>query len=191
MYIILRAREKTTDIYNPSGVYQMICKDCPLKYVGQTGRTYRTRYNEHIREIQTNGKTSKYAQRLPNTTHNYDNMERTMKILHVEQKGQMLDTLENYYIYTITKQGLQMNEISMSGYNPIYEFLTKTNSKIQNPTRSRIPYPLPPPLPLPSSNLPHPHIIHPPPQYLTVTHNRGQQARNKTTVVQTTRQGTS
>jgi hypothetical protein len=97
----IRAREKTTDVYNLSGVYQMICRDCPLKYVGQTGRTFRTRCNEHIREIQTNGKTSKYAQHKLNTTHNYDTMEKTMNILHVEKKRQMLDTLENYYIYML------------------------------------------------------------------------------------------
>jgi hypothetical protein len=38
-----------------------------------------------------------------------------MKILQVERKGKMLDTLEHFYIYNITKQGLQMNENSMSG----------------------------------------------------------------------------
>jgi hypothetical protein len=32
-------------------------------------------------------------------THNYDSVEQTMKILHVERKGQMLNTLQNYYIY--------------------------------------------------------------------------------------------
>jgi hypothetical protein len=77
----------------------MICRDCPLKYVGQTGRTFRTRYNEHIREIQMNGKTSKYAQHILNMTHDYDAIEKTMKILHVEKKGQILDTLENFYVY--------------------------------------------------------------------------------------------
>jgi hypothetical protein len=29
-----------TDKYNNSGTYQMKCLDCPLKYVGQTGRTF-------------------------------------------------------------------------------------------------------------------------------------------------------
>jgi hypothetical protein len=55
--------------------------------------------------------------------HITDTMENTMNILQVERKEKMLDTLENFYIYIyITKQGLQMNKISTSGYNPIYEF---------------------------------------------------------------------
>jgi hypothetical protein len=92
----IKASEKTTDVYNLSGVYQTICKDCPLKYIGQTGHTFRTVYNEYIGELQPNGKPLKYAQHILNTTHNYDNMKKTMKILHVKKKWQMLVTLENY-----------------------------------------------------------------------------------------------
>jgi CRISPR/Cas system-associated endonuclease Cas3-HD len=33
-----------------------------------------------------------------------------MKALHIQKKGKMLDTLENYYVYKITKQGIQINE---------------------------------------------------------------------------------
>jgi uncharacterized protein YegP (UPF0339 family) len=36
-----------TDEYNKSGIYQMKCLDCPLKYTGQTGRTSHTSYEEH------------------------------------------------------------------------------------------------------------------------------------------------
>jgi hypothetical protein len=37
----------------------------------------------------------------------------------------MLDSLENYYIYKITKQGEQINDLSTNKNNPIYEFLNK------------------------------------------------------------------
>jgi hypothetical protein len=70
----------------------MTCKDCPLKYLGQIDRTFRTRYNEHIRELQTNGKTSKYAQHILNTIHNNDTMENTMKVLQVERKVKNVNT---------------------------------------------------------------------------------------------------
>jgi hypothetical protein len=71
----VKTRDKTIDIYSLSGVYQMICKDCPLKNIGQTGRTFRTRYKEHIREIKTNDQSSKFAQRTLDTTHNHDTAE--------------------------------------------------------------------------------------------------------------------
>jgi hypothetical protein len=126
----LGIKEKITDKYNLSGVYIMNCKDCPQKYVGQIGCTFRTRYKEHIRETKTNGNTSKYAQHILDKTHYYDNTEETMKILHVTKKGKMLDTLENYYIYKITKVGIQINDVATNTYNPIYECInehTKTD----------------------------------------------------------------
>jgi hypothetical protein len=76
----------------------VVCKDCELKYIGQTERTFRTRYKEHIREIKTNGQKSKFAQHILDTTHNYDTIEQTMEILHLEKKGKMLSALESYHI---------------------------------------------------------------------------------------------
>jgi hypothetical protein len=35
------------DRYGKNGVYQMKCMDCPLKYIGQTGRTFYSIYKEH------------------------------------------------------------------------------------------------------------------------------------------------
>jgi hypothetical protein len=32
----------------------MKCLDCPLKYIGQTGRTFHTKYKEHIQTIRNN-----------------------------------------------------------------------------------------------------------------------------------------
>jgi hypothetical protein len=76
----INAKEKMTDKYDLCGVYQMSCKDCNLKYVGQKGRTFRTTYKEHITEIKINGQKSKYAQHtcILDTTHNYDTAEKTL-----------------------------------------------------------------------------------------------------------------
>ena len=46
--------------YNRSGIYQMKCLDCPLKYVGQTGRTFKIRYKEHIHDIKSNSGNSSF-----------------------------------------------------------------------------------------------------------------------------------
>jgi hypothetical protein len=74
-----------------------------MKYIAQTGCTFHTRYNEHIREIKTNSKTSKYAQHILDTMHNYSKTEESMKILHIEKRGIMPDTVESY-LYKITKR---------------------------------------------------------------------------------------
>jgi hypothetical protein len=50
----LKPREKTIDTHNQSGVYQLKCKEYPLKYFEQTGRAFKIRYKEHIQAIKTN-----------------------------------------------------------------------------------------------------------------------------------------
>jgi hypothetical protein len=37
-----KPREHIRDIYKESGVYQLKCNECPLRYIGQTGRTFKT-----------------------------------------------------------------------------------------------------------------------------------------------------
>jgi hypothetical protein len=99
----LGLKEKMTDKYCTTlGVAKIA-----LKYVGQTGRTFRTRNKDYIRGIKRNGNTSEYAQHILDTAHNYESIEETMKILHVAKKSKMLDTLENCYIYKITKHGIR------------------------------------------------------------------------------------
>jgi hypothetical protein len=43
--------------------------DCPLKYVGQTGRTFNKRYKEHVHDIRTNNSNTEYANHILNTGH--------------------------------------------------------------------------------------------------------------------------
>jgi hypothetical protein len=53
---ILRPKLSTTtdNIYNNIGIYQLICLEYPKNYIGQTGRTFKTRYKEHIHAIRNN-----------------------------------------------------------------------------------------------------------------------------------------
>jgi hypothetical protein len=47
-----------------------------------------------------------------------------MKILHIEKKGQKLNTLEKY-IYNTTKKVLQLNDTFTDIHNPIFDILIK------------------------------------------------------------------
>jgi predicted GIY-YIG superfamily endonuclease len=115
---LLRIKENKGKCYQ-SGVYQLQCADCPKKYIGQTGRKFETRFKEHIRDIRNNGQNSRFAQHILDTGHEYETIEKTMKILHIEKKGQMLDTHERFCIYEISKQNLQLNDNYAEIYNPI------------------------------------------------------------------------
>jgi hypothetical protein len=114
----LRAK-KLDNIYNKSGVYQLTCGGCQKKYVGQTGRNFRTRYKEHIHSIKSNNSNSKYAQHILETQHSYGPMKDTMKVLHLNRKGQLMNTWERFHIYKLTKDGLQLNDTHTDTHNPI------------------------------------------------------------------------
>jgi hypothetical protein len=62
-----------TDKNNNSGIYQMKCLDCLLKYTGQTGRTFNPRYEEHIQAIRSNCSKSSYLKHILNMGHIWHN----------------------------------------------------------------------------------------------------------------------
>jgi hypothetical protein len=59
---------------------------CPLKYVGQTGRAFRTRFKEHIYNIKNIRHHSKYAQHILDTGHEYGAIDQIMEQLQVGNK---------------------------------------------------------------------------------------------------------
>jgi hypothetical protein len=52
-------------------------------------------------------------------------MEETLDVLHIQQKGRMMNTLESFHIYEAHKQGTQLNEALTEHYNPIFETVIK------------------------------------------------------------------
>jgi hypothetical protein len=111
------------DKYNKSGIYQMKCKDCPMKYIGQTGRTFNTRYKEHIYDIKSNSNNTGYSKHILDTRHSYGPMVDTMDVIRINNKGKYLNTLEKYYIYKISRKGLHMNDMNINEHNPLFEVL--------------------------------------------------------------------
>jgi hypothetical protein len=96
---LLRINKNRNDKYNLSGVYQLQCAECPLKYIWQTGQTFKIRFKEHIRYIKNNEQISKFAQHIVDTTHEYGTINQTMQILHIEKKGHAIDTYERFHSY--------------------------------------------------------------------------------------------
>jgi hypothetical protein len=106
-----------------SGVYEIKCNSCPLKYIGQTGRNFKTRFKEHIHAIRTNKTTSEYAQHILETGHSYDNIENTLNILHHENKGPLMNTWEQLHIHRLTKDNIQLNDAYTDTNNPIFDLI--------------------------------------------------------------------
>jgi hypothetical protein len=112
--------------YSDVGVYLLQCTQCPQRYIGQTGRAFKTRYEDHIRDIKNIGQCSKFAQHIIEAGHEYDTIEKIMKILHTEEKSQIFNTYERFHIYEISKQNMQLNDTFTETYNPIYDMILTT-----------------------------------------------------------------
>jgi hypothetical protein len=79
----------------------MKCLDCPLKYTGQTGRIFNTRYKEHIHAIRNNSSNSGYSNTILKTGHTYGTITDTMDVIMTGRKHTHLNALQKYRIYKI------------------------------------------------------------------------------------------
>jgi hypothetical protein len=121
----------------------MKCKSCQLSYIGQTGRNFKARYKEHIRLIRTNNPNTKYAQHILDPQHDYGPIADTMDILHIERKGQLMNTWDRFHIYKLSSNKLQLNDTYTDTHNPIFNLMKNhCNWKINT-----TPTPLSPPTP--------------------------------------------
>jgi hypothetical protein len=96
------------DKYETSGIYQIKCMGWPVKYVGQTVRTFHTRYKTHIQEIRNNNSNSGYSNHILNTGHSCGSITDTINILKTEKKGKHLNTLEKQEVLGRTNHLLSL-----------------------------------------------------------------------------------
>jgi hypothetical protein len=60
--------------------------DCPLKYIGQTGRIFDTRYETHIQAIRNSSGNLGYSNHILNTGHAHGSITNTMKVIKIEEQ---------------------------------------------------------------------------------------------------------
>jgi len=94
-----------------------------MKYTGQTHRAFKIRLQEHFRDFKHGNNKSKFAQHLLENKHSFGPMEDIMDIVHITNKGKMIDTLERYYIYRETKSNNQINDKLTVKPNATFETL--------------------------------------------------------------------
>lgn len=95
---------------NKSGVYRLTCSDCGKVYVGQTGRSFNTRYKEHVACYRHNHPDkSNFAKHLLECSHSlHDN--HSFDVLHICGKGLRLSVLEQLEIIRYKNKGTIVNE---------------------------------------------------------------------------------
>jgi hypothetical protein len=66
-------------------------------------------FQEHARDFRYNNRKSAFAQHLLDNGHSIEKMEDIMKVVHIKNKGRILNALENYHINKDTMAGNQIN----------------------------------------------------------------------------------
>jgi len=81
-----------------------------MKYTVQTGGSFITRFQEHLRHYIYGNKRSKFAQHLWGNKHSIGPMEIIMDSIHITSKDKMINTLERFYIYRETRSNNKIND---------------------------------------------------------------------------------
>jgi hypothetical protein len=110
-----------TDKYDRGGIYQLTCPDCREKYTGRTGRSFRTRYTEHLQSFQYRNSNSIFAKHLHDSRHKFGPVERIMDTLHFVKIRNLTNSLETFDTHSETKRSNQINEKSTAGSNKFYD----------------------------------------------------------------------
>jgi hypothetical protein len=106
-----------------------------MKYVGQTGRSFYTRFHEHFRDFKYANQKSKFAQHLLENSHSIGPIDNIMEVLHHTKKGKSMDTLERFHIYKVTRENIQINDKNMSKPNVIFDMIIQGETNRQPTNR--------------------------------------------------------
>ena len=94
--IHIENNKSQTEKKRKSGVYELQCGTCDKIYIGQTGRSFKERIDEHSRSYRLKNRKSNFANHfLDNPNHIYTD---DFKLLHTVDKGLKLNALESLEI---------------------------------------------------------------------------------------------
>jgi hypothetical protein len=113
--------------YESCGIYKIKCRSCQNAYIGQTGRSFKTRFKEHASGIANNRSKTGYSHHILNKGHERAHNISELEILEIKQKGPLLNTLEKFHIFKCRKECNLLNEIQSDIHNPIFEVIEQTN----------------------------------------------------------------
>jgi hypothetical protein len=102
LHQFMRPKKQThTPDHEKSDVYGIKCNTCHKKYVGQTSRNLKSRYQEHIRYIKNNDPRSAYSIHILNNRHEYGNIKDTMTLLKRINTPAVLLPYEQVYLHSL------------------------------------------------------------------------------------------
>ena len=120
---LLMPQHQPPDKYARSGAYKLTCPDCNKAYVGQTGCSLAVRFREHKYAFKTNNYMSNYAKHILEQSHSFGPIQDTTQILQYQNKGNHLNTIERFYLYTEFTKNSHLNYEYAISPNRIFDAL--------------------------------------------------------------------
>jgi len=105
------ANDRKIPTHNKGGIYQLTCKSCNMSYIGQTSRSLKIRFQEHIRYIRSNNPQSTYAQHILHNQHEYGTLNELMTLLKPLK----------FYIQSLHQAGKLIPQQHPGETNPLFQ----------------------------------------------------------------------
>jgi hypothetical protein len=123
---------ENVDKYDACGIYKLNCRSCDCSYIGQTVRSFKTRFKEHVSDIKNNRCKTGYSQYILNYEHERAHNITELEILEKHNKGPLLNILEKFHIFKTKEKNKLLNDIQFDINNPIYEVIEQYDSHYRN-----------------------------------------------------------
>ena len=88
---------------------------------GTNWQSLRTRFSEHFRDFKHANHKSRSAHHLLKNNHSIGPIYSIMEVLHTTTKEKLMDTLERFHMYKVTRQNVQINDKNTSKPNAILD----------------------------------------------------------------------
>jgi hypothetical protein len=145
---LLKDKEKpSVDKTELTGVYKINCDTCPSFYIGQTARSFKARFKEHLPKKSAQKQNSAFAEHLTTNNHSYTSIENNLEVLQIHKnRGRYLNVIEEFEIYKAGKKQPQhiLNEKASFESNLLYQsaidiesIITKRKGSDKNCGRGR------------------------------------------------------
>ena len=116
------------DKYSNTGILTSKYPDCDKKYLGQTGRPFRTRFKERLLSYKQENRNSKCSQHLE-YNHSIGPIEQIMDVVQVVNKLTFMNVLEKLCMCEETYKNNHLNCKSSISYIRIFETIVKHASE--------------------------------------------------------------
>jgi predicted GIY-YIG superfamily endonuclease len=117
-----------TQKYKSSAIYALTCKTCKHKYIGQSSRDLKQRYQEHTQYIRNNNPQSAFALHIVDNKHEHGTIEEIMELIKPIRNTRRLIPFELFYIQKHYQQNRLITEQHPGEQNPLIQLAIDTTA---------------------------------------------------------------